>query len=316
MWVRFAPSGRGNEIAQGSHVNNRALLSESGGAGPALLTAFVALLLPVLALAAPIKTQGTWYGSNGLDGTLRGRDAAGNPINLLNAAGDAPNPDLKYVYDTQLNLTWLADWNAGAASSFDNGVSVTDGLMTWANANAWAASLTDFGGGWTLPTVLDIGGDGCNLGNRGRDCGYSVYGSEVARRDSPLAHMFYDSLRNLSFYDEVGREQAGWGLSNTGPFNSMNGYMYWTSTAWAPGPLYGAWFFQMDLGRQADNGVQGSDVYFAVAVRPGELLSGLHGRVMPEPDALALLGLAVGALAVVRRGRDLTARDDTGGTEP
>ena len=102
------------------------------------LGAFVALLLPVMALAAPIKTQGTWYGSNGWDGTLRGRDAAGNPIDLLNAAGDAPNPDLKYVYDTVLDLTWLADWNAGAGSSFDNGSDTTDGGMTWANANAWA----------------------------------------------------------------------------------------------------------------------------------------------------------------------------------
>ena len=39
-------------------------------------------------------------------------------------------------YDTVLDITWLADWNAGAGSSLDNGGSTTDGRMTWNNANA------------------------------------------------------------------------------------------------------------------------------------------------------------------------------------
>jgi hypothetical protein len=58
------------------------------------------------------------------------------------------------VYDTDLDITWLADANAGVGSTFDNGGSTTDGRMTWVNANAWAASLTVGGfSDWRLPSV-------------------------------------------------------------------------------------------------------------------------------------------------------------------
>ncbi len=46
------------------------------------------------------------------------------------------------VYDTDLDITWLADSNAGAGSAFDDGTGNTDGFMTWNSATAWAASLT------------------------------------------------------------------------------------------------------------------------------------------------------------------------------
>jgi len=52
------------------------------------------------------------------------------------------------VYDTDLDITWLADANA-------------NGLMTWANANTWAANLM-VGGftDWRLPTALNSDGSG------------------------------------------------------------------------------------------------------------------------------------------------------------
>ena len=54
-------------------------------------------------------------------------------------------------YDPSANLTWLADANAGAGSTFDNGSSSTDGAMTWGNATNWAANLNVGGiGGWRL----------------------------------------------------------------------------------------------------------------------------------------------------------------------
>ena len=50
------------------------------------------------------------------------------------------------VYDTDLNITWLADANANHG-------------MTWDQANAWAAGL-NVGGvtGWRLPTALNADG--------------------------------------------------------------------------------------------------------------------------------------------------------------
>ena len=62
------------------------------------------------------------------------------------------------VHDDVTNLDWLQDANAGAGSTFDNGSSMTDGKMTWANANAWAASLNVLSVGgytnWRLATTL------------------------------------------------------------------------------------------------------------------------------------------------------------------
>src|SRR3989344_3407437 len=93
----------------------------------------VASNLPTLVHAAAVSGQGTW------ESTLQGRDLDGNL-----ATAEA-------YYDTALNITWLANANAGAGSIYDNGTSTTDGRMTWANARAWAISLNPYGSsitGW------------------------------------------------------------------------------------------------------------------------------------------------------------------------
>lgn len=53
------------------------------------------------------------------------------------------------IYDSDLNMTWLQDANYAQTSGYD-----ADGLMTFDEANTWAASLTVGGtGGWRLPTL-------------------------------------------------------------------------------------------------------------------------------------------------------------------
>src|SRR3989344_2069321 len=107
--------------------------------------------------AASVSGQGAW------ETTLQGRDLDGNLATF------------EAYYDTALNITWLANANAGAGSSFDDGTYVTDGAMSWINANAWAASL-NFNGitGWRLPTVTDTDGpDADALGNDGRNYSYA-----------------------------------------------------------------------------------------------------------------------------------------------
>ena len=75
----------------------------------------------------------------------------GRDINGVAVAGSSASA--VFLYDTDLNITWLRNANAAAGSSFDNGYDATDGYMTWANANNWANTLTvgSFSG-WRLPT--------------------------------------------------------------------------------------------------------------------------------------------------------------------
>lgn len=55
----------------------------------------------------------------------------------------------KAVYDTDTDITWLADPSAASASIYDNGTFNNDGLMTWSNAVDWLANLNVAGvTGW------------------------------------------------------------------------------------------------------------------------------------------------------------------------
>lgn len=60
------------------------------------------------------------------------------------------------IYDTDLNITWLADANYAKTSGYD-----ADGLMTWQEAMDWAANLSYYDSvrgvsydDWRLPTTL------------------------------------------------------------------------------------------------------------------------------------------------------------------
>ncbi|MEI7970723.1 MAG: hypothetical protein WCJ69_17225, partial [Betaproteobacteria bacterium] len=204
------------------------------------------------------------------------------------------NPAMKYVFDTQLNLTWLADWNNA-------------GPMNWYSAKDWAGAIRDFNGGWVLPAALDTGAPGFAEGwaYSGSDAGWNVYGSENARRATPLAHMFYDTLGNLSLADAMGNLQGGGGLKNTGPFRNMQFDRYWSGTLLDP--LYGSmdifgqgqqavWFDYLGGYQSSNWGVR--ERLYAVAVRPGDVAA------VPEGTSagMVLLGLVALIVAVRRRG--------------
>ena len=214
---------------------------------------------------------------------LQGRDLNGS-------AGSS-----EAYYDTDLDITWLADANYAKTSGYAVG-----GVMSWADANTWAANLSLIDAvnnitydNWRLPTVVDTGTPGCNYANTGTDCGFNV---DTAT--SEMAHLYYDELGNKAFRDTSGNEQSGWGLTNTGPFTNFQADLYWSATEYAT-LTSSAWFFTFYFGKQyAEDKWDG---FHALAVSPGDV-----GAVAAVPEAqtyaLMLAGLGLIAWRARRRG--------------
>lgn len=108
------------------------------------------------------------------------------------------------VYDTDLHITLLADGNAAAGSAFEDGALPNDGLMAWASANTWAASLMVGGGTWRLPTAHNYDGNICAAGT------YNCTGSE-------MGHLFYIELGST----------PGLPIVNSGDPDARRGVIVW-----------------------------------------------------------------------------------------
>ena len=225
--------------------------------------------------------------------TLLGRDINGHAV----AGSDV---SAVFLYDADLNITWLRDANASATAGNTNDPwgKGYGGFMTWDGANTWATSLTvGVFSGWRLPTTLQPDASceyqfdpGVPFAIQGQ--GYECSGSEMGR-------LFLIELGNKA-YCIPGTHctvQPGWGLTNTGDFQNLYPFVYWSGTEFALDTYY-TWFFSMGSGGQS---LRGKDVesQLAMAVRPGDVLV----ASVPEPGTLLLVAAAVAALGVVRRRR-------------
>ncbi len=224
--------------------------------------AFSLFSLPAHAVA--ISGQGTW------ETTLQARDLDGNTATV------------EAYYDVAQDITWLADANYPMTSGYD-----ADGWMPWDDAVTWASSLTVGGiGGWRLPRFTDTAAPGCDQAFVGTDCGMNV---DTAT--SELSYMFYVHLGNLSYYDTSGNApQPGWENSNTGPFDNLQYFSYWSDSVLATDSNQ-AWHFDFILGHQG--GVNRTADQYVWAVQDGDIGT----AVIPVPAAAwlftsGLLGLA------------------------
>jgi hypothetical protein len=173
------------------------------------------------------------------------------------------------IYDTDLNITW---YNPALGS------------MTWDQATAWAAGLTEGGvTGWRLPSALNTDGSA-------PDTGYDLIENE-------LGHLYYAELGNTS-------KQSGsscGGLTNRGFFTNLQPLNYWTNTEWASFAVDNAWAFSFISGLQghADKNPDSTYViyYSAMGVHSGNV----GATQIPEPGVILLLAPGLAGLAIIRR---------------
>jgi len=178
------------------------------------------------------------------------------------------------VYDTDLNITWLADANAAAGTAYDDGISNRDGRLSLTSAIAWATSLTVGGvNDWRLPT------------------GDVACGIAINCTNAEMGHLFYDELGGTAFNSILTSGDPDLALfsnirvdgfyGTTSPFTTASGGTI---------PL----LFTFSNGSQAAGGNE-----FAWAVRDGDVGT---TTVVSEPTILALL--SIGLLGLMRRNRN------------
>lgn len=197
------------------------------------------------------------------------------------------------IYDTTLNVTWLADIGVAQGSAFDL---FGNGAVNWDGAVAWAGSLV-YGGfsDWRLPTLnpadtscafaIDPGG-GFPVQHAGFDC----TGGE-------LTHLFTVDLgvagatSIAARFNPTAEQDANLALFSAG----LPAAGYWSGTPYAPDTSM-AWLYDASAGIQGNTFK--SNAALVLAVRDGDVAA-----AVPEPSVPALLAVVLGASVVARRRR-------------
>lgn len=218
------------------------------------------------------------------------------------------------IYDDVLNITWLQDANYAKTSGYwqqDPNFAITvgyhaDGLMTWAEATTWAATLSIYVAvnnvtydDWRLPTVRPVNGQSFNF-NQSND-GSTDYGFNITSPSSELAYMFYVNLGNVGYYTTDGAlsgcyvDPNNTCLDNVGPFTNLHSdRSYWSDTSYTPNPG-DKLNFTMGWGRQQP--VLDVNYQYAWAVRDGDVAA------IPEPETYGMFLAGLGLLAFKLRER-------------
>jgi len=213
--------------------------------------------------AAAVSGQGTW------ETTLQPRDLDGNKSTI------------EAYYDTDLNITWLADAN------------YTGTAMDWTTANSWAEGLYG-NSGWRLPYTNPVNGTTYNYygspynGTSDRGFNISAPGTMYAgSTGSEMAHLFHNTLGDIGYCGPSNSTeftcngwQPGYGLTNSGPFSNIQSYFYWSATMFAPS-TDGAWLFGFHDGEQTTGGTGIDFTFYAWAVHDGDVGTAIAPRFMP-----------------------------------
>jgi hypothetical protein len=175
--------------------------------------------------------------------------------------------DYKLIYEDDQGLIWL-DYSL-PNNRWPQQMSVVSkmndaGVLTY---KINPGITINWRGPWRLPLAVDgarkNGYDGTTT------AGFNITTSE-------MGHLYYKSLGNLGFYDTKGnprpgwgktRDQEGWGLKNTAPFDNLRLDNYWSSTEYSINPQH-AWDFNTYFGCLDAQCFKGSFALSGLAVRP------------------------------------------------
>lgn len=204
--------------------------------------------------------------SGAAQAALEGRD--------LNGSADS----FEAYYDTDLDITWLADANV-------------NGAMSWFAATTWAANLsfTDAVNNltynnWRLPTTLQPDAS----------CGYQLSGVSfgLGCTGSEMGHLFYSELGGTA-----GQSILTSGDPDLAKFTNLQADFYWSGTEYAPNTAEIAWSFHFGYGTQG--AVIKSEGFYALAVSPGDVAV----SAVPEAESWAMMLAGLGLVGVATRRR-------------
>jgi len=208
-------------------------------------------------------------------------------LSSMHARAELHNRGNGLIYDSTLNVTWLADMNYAKTSGFD-----VDGTLTWSAATNWVADL-DYAGysDWRLPTLLE--NDPTCDGAFDSDMTRTTPGasSRGGCTGGELSHLFVVSLGNKP--GESVRTAAGdtsIQIKNQKLFSNIEEALYWSSTRRSDFPLAG-WAFATNLGHQWNNRNL-SGAHYTLVVRTGDVAA------VPEPASYSLLALGLMTMSI------------------
>lgn len=181
-------------------------------------------------------------------------------------------------YDTDADLTWLADANYSQTSGYDS-----DGLMAWSDAKSWAMGLEVDGiSGWRLPDTLQPDPSCSSQSSAGVSGGFYCTGSD-------MGNLFYNVLGGVPHTKIFNTHNDNYYL-----FENIQSDIYWLAQELTSDPDF-AYYFSTYSGSQGAY-LYKSDDFYAWAVHDGDV------GAVPIPSAVWLFGSGlIGLIGIARR---------------